>query len=978
MASKMLLQTITVTAIMMASTLIPTSTGVDRSKFKTCEQSSFCQRNRNHQPFEQDWVLDMSTVLQNNQDVIGQLMDRKNPYVKLQIILSLTQKGAIRMKLDQIDSKRKRFEPTDALNPTLTYKQLTIKEINADQCIFLFGSTDEKSYQLILSASPFKAEVRDSQGRTVALLNSRGLMRFEEYKELHQDAPQHQALFGAPKEAQAYDEAGKPIGEPEQAESQPETQAASESTNVETKTYAETFSTFTDSRPYGPMSVGMDIYFPNSDHVYGIPEHADSFSLKDTRPNIGDPYRLYNVDIFEYELNSPMSLYGAIPMMMAQSKTLGTFGVFWLNPSETWIDIESNHSQSRSAGVVDMISSFVSSDKKMPGRFTHWFSETGLIDIWFMPGPDPPTVVSYNAEMFGTIPMPPVYSTGFHQCRWNYYTGQEVMQVAQGYDNAEMPLDAIWLDIEYTAGRSKKYFTWDPVAFENHIGVANNLTAKGRRLIAIIDPHIKKEDGYDVYEEGKSMDLWVKDASGQSAFEGWCWPGASFWPDYLDPKTRDWWATKFNPEYFPGEKNTMVDIWNDMNEPSVFSGPEVTAPRDLRHFDGWEHRDVHNMYGFLMTKATYEGMSKYRSHLDRPFILTRSFFAGSQRYCAAWTGDNQARWDHLKITVPMLLSLSVAGMPFVGADVGGFFNNPEDELLIRWFQAGAFQPFFRSHAHHDARHREAYLYQGQTRELIHHSIGLRYSYSPYWYSLFFESHSTGMPMMRPLWFHYPEDERSYDLDEEYLLGESLLVRPVLEKGVTSVEVYLPGAPGKSAWFDLDSYVMHEGGKSLNVAVDMSTVPLFQKAGSIIARQFRMRRSLEFLMKEPVTLAIVLGESQGKTFASGNLFVDNFKQHQPDTSNAALREIIYFDEQLYVKSSTDANLSHGVIERIVIFNWPNRKQIRSISAAAENSSQSVGLNYILNQPGQDGTSRLEIKRPQASDTWKTWALKIETA
>lgn len=978
-------------ALMLAATIIPEASGVDRSKFKTCDQSSFCQRNRNHQPFEQQWALDMSTLSQDGSDVSAQLVDQSDQLTRLRMVLSMTEKGAIRMKIDQLNPTRQRFEAKDALNPNLSFKQLVIEERTDQTCVFSFRTKNHEhetqsgtNYRLILTAQPFKAEVKDQAGRTIVLVNSRGLMRFETHKE--QDATP-QPLFGAPREARAYDEAGKPIDAPDQADSasqeqsQPHAEAqVAEQSSTDVKSYAETFSTFTDLRPYGPMSVGMDIYFPNSDYLYGIPEHADSFQLKDTRPNIGDPYRLYNVDIFEYEINTPMSLYGSIPFMMAQSKDVGTFGVFWLNPAETWIDIESNHSQSRSAGVVDMISSFVSNDKKMTGRFTHWFSETGLIDIWFMPGPDPSTVSNFNAEIFGTMPMPPVYSIGFHQCRWNYYSGNEVLQVERGYDSVEIPLDAIWLDIEYTAGRSKKYFTWDPVAFGNHIEVANNLSSRGRRLVAIIDPHIKKEDGYDVYDEGNALDLWVKDVSGEKSFEGWCWPGASMWPDYLCPKVRDWWSKKFQPAYFPGEQNTLVDIWNDMNEPSVFSGPEVTAPRDLRHVEGYEHRDIHNIYGFYMTKATYEGMAKYRGHLDRPFILTRAFFAGSQRYCAAWTGDNQASWSHLRATVPMLLSMSIANMPFVGADVGGFFNNPEsEELLIRWHQAGAFQPFFRAHAHHDARHREAYLFQGQTLDLLRDSINLRYSFIPYWYTLFFEAHLNGIPMMRPTWFHESSDEKAYNLDDQYLLGHSLLVKPILDKGVTSTEVYLP-TDGQTNWFDLNSLLLHQGGKTVTVPVDIATIPMFQRSGSIIPRQTRLRKSVELLMPDPVTLEIVLGQNQGKSYAHGNLYVDNYKNLEPDTRSATLKDILYYDDYLYIKPSTDAELTHGLIERVIIYNWPSHKRIKSIIVAPDtnNYSDTHPLEYYLESTRADGTAKLEIKKPQLSPNWKIWMLKIESS
>lgn len=955
--------------------------GVDRTKFKTCEQSSFCQRNRNHQPFEQDWALDLSTIVQDGMDVSGQLTDKKNPVNKLKVILSMTEKGALRMKVDELNPTRHRFEAKDALNPSLNFKKLKIDELNEYTCHFSFGyegsqSSSPSTYRLRLTGHPFKAEVLDQAGNIIVLLNSRGLMRFEVYKE---QETQSQPLLRAPREAQAYDETGKPVGEQAGNQEEPHAEAQVTEQQNDVKSYAESFSTFTDTRPYGPMSVGLDIHFPNSDHLYGIPEHADSFQLKDTRPNIGDPYRLYNVDIFEYELNSPMALYGSIPFMIAQSKNVGTFGVYWLNPSETWIDIESNHSHSRNAGVVDMISSFVSNDKKMTGRFTHWFSETGLIDIWFLPGPNPTVVSNSNAEIFGTMPLVPPYSIGFHQCRWNYYSGDEVMQVERGYDMVDTPLDAIWLDIEYTAGRSKKYFTWDSTAFGNHIEVANNLSSRGRRLIAIIDPHIKKEDGYDIYEEGNSLDLWIKDVDGQKNYEGWCWPGASLWPDFSCSRVRDWWATKFNPSYFPGEQNTLVDLWNDMNEPSVFNGPEVTAPRDLRHTGGWEHRDIHNMYGFYVTQATFEGLVKYRSHLDRPFILTRSFFAGSQRFSSVWTGDNQASWSHLRATVPMELSISMAGMPFVGADVGGFFNNPEsEELLIRWFQAGAFQPFFRAHAHHDARHREAYIFQGQTLDLLRDAVNLRYSFIPYWYTLFFEAHLTGVPMMRPTWYHESSDENAYNLDDQHLVGQALLVKPVLEKGVTSTEVYLP-TDGQTEWFSLNSHTMHTGGESVVVPVHIGTIPMFQRAGSIIPRQHRLRKSVELLMPDPVSLHIVLSKDQGKSYARGYLYVDDFKKLEPDSKSATLKEIVYFDDYLYVKTTSDANLTHGLIERVIIYNWPSNRAIKSVVVAPDSNNYSNGelLEYYLDEPRADGTVKLEIKRPQISKNWKVWMLKIES-
>ena len=349
--------------------------------------------------------------------------------------------------------------------------------------------------------------------------------------------------------------------------------------------WEESFKSHHDSKPYGPMSVGMDFSFVGIDHVYGIPEHADSFSLKNTKGST-DPYRLYNLDVFEYDTQSTTALYGSVPMMVGHASDV-TVGLLWLNPSETWIDIES-----ATDGVVGMLTNLVTGDSK--SRLTHWISETGLIDVYFMTGPKPADVARQNAELTGTTPLPPYYSIGHHQCRWNYFSQEEVTDVDTGFDEHDIPLDAIWLDIEYTEGRSKKYFTWDPVTFSDHKTLISNLTVKGRRLITIIDPHLKKDSNYPTYNEAVENNYFIKNKDGND-YEGWCWPGASMWPDYLNPDVKQWWANKFRPEFFPGFANGVVDIWNDMNEPSVFNGPEITAPKDVKHHAGWEHRDIHNM-----------------------------------------------------------------------------------------------------------------------------------------------------------------------------------------------------------------------------------------------------------------------------------------------------------------------------------------------------------------------------------------------
>lgn len=229
----------------------------------------------------------------------------------------------------------------------------------------------------------------------------------------------------------------------------------------------------------------------------------------------------------------------------------------------------------------------------------------------------------------------------------------------------------------------------------------NNLTSQGRKLVAIIDPHIKREGGYFLHEQALLNNYYVNNAEG-NVYEGWCWPGSSSYLDFFNPSVRQYYETLYNLQKFEGSTPNLY-LWNDMNEPSVFNGPEVTMPKDCIHHGGWEHRDVHNLYGFYQTVGTFTGLLLRDNSINRamsvqeaaqvagpqakrPFILTRSAYAGSQKYVAIWTGDNAAEWSHLAISIPMCLSLAISGMSFCGADVGGFFGNPDAELLTRWYQ----------------------------------------------------------------------------------------------------------------------------------------------------------------------------------------------------------------------------------------------------------------------------------------------------
>ncbi|XP_039570878.1 neutral alpha-glucosidase AB [Passer montanus] len=670
-------------------------------------------------------------------------------------------------------------------------------------------------------------------------------------------------------------------------------------------TWEETFKTHTDSKPYGPTSVGLDFSLPGFEHVYGIPEHAESLRLRPTEG--GDPYRLYNLDVFQYEVFTPMALYGSVPLLLAHRPRL-SLGLFWLNAAETWVDIGSN-----TAGktLFGKLLDYMQGGGETPQTEVRWMSESGVIDVFLLLGPGPADVTAQYGRLTGTQALPPLFSLGYHQSRWNYQDEADVEAVERGFEEHELPLDVLWLDIEHADG--KRYFTWDPAKFPNPRGMLECLVARKCRMVSIVDPHIKVDGGYRVHAELRARGLYVKTKDGND-YEGWCWPGSSAYPDFTNPEMREWWANMFAYDQYEGSTEALF-TWNDMNEPSVFSGPEVTMHKDARHFGGWEHRELHNLYGLYVQKATAEGQIRRSGGRHRPFVLSRAFFAGSQRYGAVWTGDNTADWEHLRISIPMCLSFGLAGLAFCGADVGGFFQNPGPELQVRWYQAGAFQPFFRAHAHLDTARREPWLLSPEHLALVRSALRRRYALLPTWYTAFYHCHRQGVPVMRPLWMEFPDDPQTFAMDDQYLLDRVLLVHPVTEPGARGVNVYLPGEG--EVWYNDETHEQHRAPQTLYVPVTLSTIPVFQRGGTVIPRQDRPRRSTEAMRDDPFTLYVALSP-QGT--AQGDLFLDDGVSFDYDTKNAFLHRHFSFANGTLTSSSADPRGSMSTpawLERVVI-------------------------------------------------------------
>lgn len=449
-----------------------------------------------------------------------------------------------------------------------------------------------------------------------------------------------------------------------------------------------------------------------------------------------------------------------------------------------------------------------------------------------------------------------------------------------------------------------------------------NLASKKRKMVSIVDPHIKIDSGYKIHTALQSKNLYIKTKDG-SDYEGWCWPGSAGYPDFTNPEMRSWWASMFAYDQYEGSMENLY-TWNDMNEPSVFNGPEVTMHKDTVHMDGREHRDLHNLYAFYVQMATAEGQIQRSGGTERPFVLTRGFFSGSQRYGAVWTGDNSAEWDHLKISVPMCLSMGLTGISFCGADVGGFFKHPSTELLVRWYQAGAYQPFFRAHAHLDTPRREPWLFGDDSKLLIRAAIRQRYALLPFWYTVFYHAYRTGAPVMRPMWVEFPQDVDTFSLDEQYMLGSALLVRPVLEQNAHGVQVYLPGIG--QFWYDAHTHQRHSGRQNLYLPVTLGSIPVFQRGGTIVPRKDRVRRSSSCTHDDPYTLYVAL---DAQNAAEGDMFVDDGHTFNFETKNEFLhRQFTFANNVLSSRSATPTGQfrSAAWLERVIILGAPRPSSV----------------------------------------------------
>lgn len=489
----------------------------------------------------------------------------------------------------------------------------------------------------------------------------------------------------------------------------------------------------------------------------------------------GQSIKLWNTDSGAYSVDNGKRLYQSHPWVMGVRPDGTSFGILFDTPYKAEL---------------------TTTDERI-----NFETEGELFRIFVIDRESPQAVIKGLAELIGTMPMVPRWALGYQQCRFSYTPASRVIEVADTFRIKRIPCDVMWMDIDYMDGY--RIFTFNPQTFPDPAALNRDLHIRGFHSAWMIDPGAKVDSTYFVYKSGTANDVWVKTAQGKE-FHGDAWPGACAFPDFTQPKTVRWWADLYKDFLDKG----VDGVWNDVNEPQISNTPTGTMPEDNKHLGGDKipagpHLKYHNVYGYLMVKASREGIMKARPQ-NRPFILTRSNFWGGQRFAATWTGDNASWESHMTMSVSMILTLGLSGQPFSGADVGGFLFNPDADLFGRWMALGAFYPFSRGHACAGTINKEPWAFGQKVEDVSRMALERRYVLLPYYYTLLHEASETGMPIMRPVFFADPKDTLLRAEEQAFLIGENLLVvpewaqNPALPKGIWRNLSLIPGD-------DKDSY-----------------------------------------------------------------------------------------------------------------------------------------------------------------------------
>lgn len=557
----------------------------------------------------------------------------------------------------------------------------------------------------------------------------------------------------------------------------------------------------------------------NDDHFYGFGEKTGFLDKR------GERMEMWNTDVYAPHNPETDPLYQSIPFFITLRKG-SAHGIFFDNTWKTEFDLKSE----------DNTYSFK--------------AEGGQLDYYVFTGPTMKDVLGQYTSLTGTMPLPPKWALGYHQSRYSYETEEEVRELANNFINKKIPVDAIYLDIHYM--NDYRVFTFDQDRFPSAKTLINDLKKAGIKVVPIVDPGVKEDPEYKTYQEGVLENHFCKYLEGNIYF-GDVWPGNSAFPDFTSSRTRKWWGEKHKFYVDLG----IEGIWNDMNEPAIFNETKTMDVKVMHNNDGdpKTHRELHNVYGFLMGEATFQGM-KQQLNGKRTFLLTRAGYAGVQRYASVWTGDNRSFWEHLQLALPMCMNLGMSGVAFCGPDVGGFAHDTSGELLVRWTQFGTFTPYFRNHSAINTVRQEPWSFGESVEQLTKKYIEQRYIWLPHLYTLFHEANQTGVPIMRPLVLEFPTDENTFNLSDQFMIGTNVIVAPILTPSTNHRVVYLP----KGRWVNYWTDEILDGNHHHLVEAPIDVLPIFIKQGSIIPHG-TVRQSTQ-TPEEELTYHIYIGDDEG--------------------------------------------------------------------------------------------------------------------
>jgi alpha-glucosidase len=544
---------------------------------------------------------------------------------------------------------------------------------------------------------------------------------------------------------------------------------------------------------------------PIGEHIFGV---GDKTGVLDRR---GYTFTNWDTDAPGFTPSTD-PIYKSIPFFIGVGGEGGSYGLFLDNTWRSTFDFGHKDAAAIEISAVD-----------------------GPIDYYLIAGPTMADVVRRYTDLTGRPPLAPLWSLGYQQSRWSYMSDAEVRALAARFRQEHFPIDVIWLDIDYQD--RNRPFTVNHTTFPDMRKLVADMGSEGIRLVPITDLHIAylPNQGYAPFDTGIAGNNFVHKADG-GLYVAPVWPGPSVFPDFTRASTRAWWGSLYKDFIADG----FAGFWNDMNEPAVFDTPTKTMPLDNVHrieSDDFaprnaSHAEIHNVYGMENTRATFDGMKRWRPD-QRPFVMTRASFAGGQRYAVTWTGDNSSTWDHLRLCVEQLINLGLSGFAYSGCDVGGFTGGPSPELMTRWFEVAAFTPIFRDHSMKDAPRAEPWVDGPEQLAIRRRYVEERYRLLPYIYALAEQNSRTGDPIMRPLLYDYPDAlDGGCDLSMNFTLGRSLLIAgPPKPESPEKFDICLP----KGGWYDYWTGQPVAQAK-LTETPKLDVLPVFVRAGTVLPRQ----------------------------------------------------------------------------------------------------------------------------------------------